>query len=143
MEMAQFGAGPELAAQCPTAPPLSGWRPWSDADGPIPNDLTSRAQALTDDAATPLGTVANYPLPGVTALIRVEPRVWARDAQGGFTQGCFRTTGVYLPTSAVPVASEDVTPPTSTDKLSKWVGIFTIASLAVGTAATLAAWSRR
>jgi hypothetical protein len=129
--MAQFGADPALAAHCPTAPTPDGWKEWTDADGPIPDALVKRAQALVDDSTVPLGATESYPLPGVTALIRVEPRVWSRDAQGNLQQGCFRSAGIFLPSGEAPV-----TPP-ATDGTSKLVGWLTAASLAVGIGATI------
>lgn len=136
--MAQFGVGPELAAQCPSIAPLIGWRPWSpDVDGPIPDGLTARAQVAASNAD--LGAIESYPLPGVTALIRVEPHVWGRDSQSGaLVQGCFRAGGIYLPDESA--APETVTAPTSTDKLSKTIAVLTAMSLAVGTIATLVSW---
>lgn len=131
--MAQFGAGSELAAQCPTTPTPDGWRPWTDAEGPIPDALVKRAQAVVADETVPLGATESYPLPGVTVLVRIEPRVWGRDAHGDLVQGCFRSAGVYLPSDAASV----ITPPT-TDGTSKLVGYLTVASLAVGTVATIA-----
>jgi hypothetical protein len=135
--MAQFGSGSALAAQCPVAPIPDGWRAWTDADGAIPDALAKRAQAISADQSVPLGATESYPLPGVTTLIRVEPRVWTRDAQGALVQGCWRSTGIFLPSGA------GVTPPSSGDSLSRTVGLLTAVSLAVGTAATLAAWKRR
>lgn len=135
--MAQFGAGPELSAQCPRVPTPDGWRGWGDADGPIPEALGKRAQALANDVGVPLGTTESYPLPGVTTLIRVEPRVWRREANGELVQGCFRSGGVYLPSGA---PTEHVTPPS--DKTSKVVGVLTAGSLVVGIIATLASWGR-
>jgi hypothetical protein len=136
--MAQFGSGSALAAQCPVAPIPDGWRAWGDPDGPIPDTLVKRAQAIVADTSVPLGATESYPLPGVTTLIRVEPRVWARDAQGNLVQGCFRSAGIFLPSGG------GVTPPsTSSDSLSRTIGILTVASLAVGTAATLATWGRK
>lgn len=86
----------------------------------------------------PLGATESYPLPGVTTLIRVEPRIWGRDAQGELVQGCFRSGGIYLPDG------ETVTPPSSPDdKLSKTIGILTAVSLVVGTAATLVTWGKK
>lgn len=133
-KMAQFGAGPALAAQCPRVPAPEGWRSWTDADGPLPGALAQRAQAMADDQSVPLGTTESYPLPGVSTLIRVEPRAWGRDAQGELVPGCFRAGGVYLPSGA-PSASETIVPPES--KVSKAVGVLTLLSLAVGTVATL------
>lgn len=132
--MAQFGVGPELSAQCPRVPTPDGWRTWTDADGAIPEMLSKRAQALVDDASTPLGATESYPLPGVTTLIRVEPHVWGRDAQGALVQGCFRAGVVFLP-SGTP--TEQITAP-SPDKTAKIVGTLTAASLVVGIIATLA-----
>lgn len=130
--MAQFGADPALAAHCPTAPTPDGWREWvPESSGPIPDALVKRAQALVDDSTVPLGATESYPLPGVTALIRVEPRVWSRDAQGNLQQGCFRSAGIFLPSGEAPV-----TPPV-TDGTSKLVGWLTAASLAVGIGATI------
>lgn len=137
--MAQFGAGPEFSAQCPRVSVPDGWRSWQDADGPIPEPLGKRAQALIDDTAVPLGTTESYPLPGVTTLIRVEPRVWGRDAQGALMQGCFRAGGIYLPAES---SEAGLVAPVSESKLAKVIGALTIVSLAVGTAATLATWGR-
>lgn len=86
----------------------------------------------------PLGTTESYPLPGVTALVRIEPRLWGRDAQGNLVQGCFRVGGVYLPSGTAVGA---VAPPA--DGLTKAVGVLTAVSLVVGTVATLAAWARK
>lgn len=136
--MAQFGAGPTLAAQCPRVPPPDGWRAWlPETDGPVPDALASRAQAFASDASIPLGATESYPLPGVTTLLRIEPRVWGRDAQGGLVQGCFRTGGIFLPDGS----SEPVTPPTA--GIDKAVGVLTAVSLAVGTVVTLSTWKRR
>lgn len=132
--MAQFGVGPELSAQCPRVSTPDGWRSWGDADGPIPDALARRAKALVDDASVPLGTTESYPLPGVTTLIRVEPHVWGRDAQGALVQGCFRAGVVFLPSGA---PAEQLTAP-SPDKTAKIVGTLTAASLVVGIIATLA-----
>ncbi len=136
--MAEFGAGSQFAAQCPVAPIPDGWRNWTDADGPIPDALAKRAQAVVADASVPLGATESYPLPGVTTLIRVEPRVWARDEKGLLVEGCFRSAGIFLPDGAA--AGAGITPPSSTDSLSKTIAILTVASLAVGTAATIATW---
>jgi len=134
--MAQFGTGPELAAQCPVAPTPDGWRSWTDADGPIPDALAKRAQAVAAVLFVALGATESYPLPGVTTLIRVEPRVWGRDAQGNLVQGCFRAAGIYLPSGAV--AGAGITPPET--GVSKLISALTVGSLAVGIAATLASW---
>jgi len=137
--MAQFGVGPELAAQCPSIAPLVGWRPWADVDGPIPDALAARAQVAASNPSVGLGATESYPLPGVTVLIRVEPRVWGRDAQSNaLVQGCFRVGGIYLPDENVP--PETLSTPTSADRLSKTIAILTAVSLAVGTVATLASW---
>jgi len=135
----QFGAGPELAAQCPRVPPPDGWRSWIDADGPIPDALAKRADAMAADAALPLGVTESYPLPGVTTLIRVEPHSWGRDAQGALVQGCFRAGAIFLP--SVAPAGVALTPPES--GLGKTVAVLTAVSLAVGTIATLAFWGKR
>lgn len=137
--MAQFGVGPELAAQCPPASLPDGWRYWSDVDGPVPDALAARAQAAANDETVALGATQSYPLPGVIALIRVEPHIWARDTSGNLVQGCFRVGGIYLPANT-PVA---VSPPSNPDSLSKTIGALTIASLAVGTLATIATWGKR
>jgi hypothetical protein len=138
--MAQFGAGPQLAAQCPIAPIPEGWRAWlPDADGPIPDALAKRAAALAADSGVALGATESFPLPGVTALIRVEPRVWGRDAQGGLIEGCFRAAGIFLPSGAPEGAG--ITPPSSSG-WDKAIAVLTVASLAVGTAATLHAWGQ-
>lgn len=135
--MAQFGAGSELAAQCPTVPAPDGWKIWSDADGPVPEALGQHAAAFAADADVPLGSTESYPLPGVTALIRIEPRLWGRDAEGKLVQGCWRSTGIYLP------SGEGVTPPEKGGGWDKAIAVLTVASLAVGTAATLYTWGKR
>lgn len=134
--MVQLGAGTQLAAQCPVASIPDGWRNWSDADGPIPDEIVKRAQAVIADSAVPLGATESYPLPGVTTLIRIEPRAWGRDAQGNFVQGCFRTAGVYLPSGGV------VSPATG-DSLSRTIGVLTAVSLVVGTVATVVTMRKR
>ena len=137
-----FGPGPQLAAQCPRVPTPDGWRPWTDEDGPIPVDLAKRAQAVSDDQNTPMGATESFPLPGVIALIRLEPRVWARDAQGNFMEGCFRATGVYLPGTTTPVSQ--VTPPSEdSSPFAKTIGVLTVGSLAVGIIATIASWRKK
>ena len=93
----------------------------------------------TVDQSVPLGATESYPLPGVTTLIRVEPRVWSRDTQGNLVQGCFRAAGIFLPSGAAEAAG--VTPPES--GVSKAVGVLTAVSLVVGTIATIAAWGKR
>lgn len=138
--MAQFGAGTALAAQCPIVSIPDGWRNWTDADGPVPDALAKRAQAIAADATVPLGATESYPLPGVMTLIRLEPRVWSRDAQGNLVEGCFRTAGIFLPSGAPDAAS--ITAPAS-DKTSKIIAWLTGISLAVGTAATIATWKGR
>ena len=134
--MAEFGSGPELAAQCPTVPSPDGWRPWTDAEGPVPDALAKRAEAMVSDQEVPLGTTESYPLPGVVTLIRLEPHVWGRDEKGALVQGCFRSAGIYLPSGT----ATTVTPPQ--DGTSKLIGVLTVASLAVGTAATLMTWGK-
>lgn len=135
--MVQFGAGTELAAQCPNVPAPDGWKPWfPDVDGPVPEALAKRAAAFANDASVPLGSTESYPLPGVTTLIRIEPRVWLRDATGNLAQGCFRAPGIYLP-------SDGVTPPEKGGGWEKTIAVLTVASLAVGTAATLYSWGKR
>jgi|GEM_PF-1162522 len=132
----QFGAGAPLAAQCTQAPTPDGWRPWVDADGPVPADLAARASAVNADQSVPLGSTESYPLPGVVTLLRVEPRVWGRDASGNLVQGCWRTTAIYLPAASAPAAAA-VTPPTTADNVTKAVTVLTAVSLAVGTVATV------
>jgi hypothetical protein len=136
----QFGAGPELAAQCPQAPTPDGWRNWVDADGPVPDALAKRATAIGSDPGVPLGTTESFPLPGVTTLIRVEPRVWSRNDQGALVQGCFRSAGIYLPSGSA--AAGGITAPSDAG-LNRTVDVLTVVSLAVGTVATLAAWGRK
>ena len=134
-----FGPGSQLAAQCPRVPDPDGWRPWTDADGPIPDALAKRVQALTDDQTVPVGSTEGYPLPGVTVLIRVEPHVWSRDAQGNLLEGCYRSSGLYLPLPLAPV----VTPTdTGSSGLAKATAVLMAASLAVGIAATVKAWNK-
>lgn len=134
--MTQFGVGPELSAQCPSVPPPDGYRAWIDADGPVPEGLAKRAAAFANDPTIPLGSTESYPLPGVTTLIRIEPHAWARDDKGNLVQGCFRAGAVFLPVGS------SVTPPSSSG-WDKAVTILTVASLAVGTAATLYTWGKK
>lgn len=137
--MAQFGAGPELAAQCPRVSTPDGWRTWTEADGPIPDALAKRSAAIAADASVQLGATESYPLPGVTALIRVEPHAWGRDEQGALVPGCFRASGLYLPADSAIAAG--ITPPEES-KASKAVTVLTGVSLVVGTLATLATWGK-
>lgn len=133
-----FGPGHDLAAHCPRVPTPDGWRPWIDADGPIPDALAKRAAALAADDAVPLGTTESFPLPGVVVLIRVEPRIWTRDEKGALVEGCFKAGVVFLPAIAVPPPGAFSHP-----GLSQTVGVLTVVSLAVGTVATLATWGKR
>lgn len=104
----------------------------------MPAALSARASALVADPTVPLGATESYPLPGVTTLVRVEPHTWNRDAQGNLVAGCFRAGGIYLPSGAA--AGAGVTAPAADEGLNRTVGILTAVSLAVGTAATIAAW---
>ena len=128
----QFGPDPKLAAQCAQVPTPDGWRPWIESsDGKIPDDLSKRASALAADQGVPLGMTESYPIPGVTALIRVEPRVWGKDDKGNLVEGCFRTPNVYLPaTSGAPAVPAQ-------NGWAKAATVLTVASLAVGTVATI------
>jgi len=137
--MAKFGAGPEFAAQCPQAPTPDGWRPWVDADGPIPDEVMKRSKALVD-STIPLGTTESFPLPGVTVLIRVEPHKWARDPSGALIQGCFRAGGIYLPYGSV--SAETLTAP-SFSPTTKIIGGLTVVSLSVGIIATIVSLRRK
>lgn len=137
----QYGVGPELSAQCQTAPAPSGWRPWTDADGPLPEALEKRAQAVVADGSVALGSTESYPLPGVAVLIRIEPHIWARNDQGDLVQGCFRAAGLYLPSITPQMGS--LVPPTEPDKLSKTIGVLTVVSLSVGIGATIFSWRRK
>lgn len=103
----------------------------------MPPALQARADEI---AKAPLGTTESFPLPGVTVLIRSEPRVWERSAAGELVQGCFPAGAVYVPT-----AHETVIAPEKggLSRLEITVGVLTIVSLAVGTAATLAAWKKK
>lgn len=87
----------------------------------------------------PLGATESYPLPGVTTLIRIEPRVWGRDEKNDLVQGCFRSAGIYLPGGTSEGAG--IAPPSSSG-LDRTIGVLTVISLAVGTAATLVHWRR-
>lgn len=136
----QFGDGPEFAARCPIAPVPDGYRPWTDADGPVPEALTKRAVALAGDPGISLGATESYPLPGVVALMRVEPRIWRRGAQDSLIEGCFRSTVLFLPSGAA--AGAGITPPSESDRTAKIVGVLTAISLVVGTVATITHWKR-
>ena len=107
-------------------------------DGPVPDVLAKRSQALVDDPSVPLGATESYPLPGVTVLVRIEPHVWTRDAQNNLIQGCFRAGVLYLPSAAPAVGSQS-----PIDGWTKAATVLTVASLAVGTVATLAAWGKK
>jgi hypothetical protein len=137
LEMVQFGAGSALAAQCPRVPLPDGWRAWVEADGPVPDALATRAQAIAADQAVPLGATESFPLPGVTTLIRVEPHAWGRDAQGALVAGCFRAGAIFLPSGTADGAG--ITPPQESGS-GKLVAGLTVASLAVGIIATLASF---
>ena len=107
----------------------------------MPDDLLARSQALVADTAIPLGTTESYPLPGVTTLMRVEPSLWGR-SNGDVVQGCFRSTGIYLPSKAPLVKSteekkEGISPTT------KLIGGLTVVSLTVGIIATVASLRKR
>jgi hypothetical protein len=133
--MIAYGQGTEFAAQCPRVDVPDGWRPWRpEADGPLPEALAKRAQAFSDDQSAPLGTTESYPLPGVTVLLRVEPHVWGRDAQGTLVQGCFRAGAIFLPSGA-PAVPAITAPQEGSGKL---IAGLTVASLAVGIIATVA-----
>jgi hypothetical protein len=105
----------------------------------VPDALAKRATAIAADQTVPLGTTESYPLPGVTTLIRIEPRIWSRNEQGVLVQGCFRSGSIYLPAAAAAGAG---TAPSETG-LAKAAAVLTVVSLAVGTAATLAAWGEK
>lgn len=137
--MISYGQGNEFAAQCQTASAPDGWRNWIDADGPIPDALAKRAKAIIDDPSVPLGATESYPLPGVTTLIRIEPRVWGRNENGDLVQGCFRAAGVYIPAGA-PEGAGVASP--SKSGWDRAIAVLTVASLSVGTAATLHGWSQ-
>lgn len=97
-----------------------------------------RAQALAADATVPLGATESFPLPGVTALLRVEARAWLRGADGSLAEGCFRVGGVYLP------AETPATAPARRRGDGGWtrtVAILTAVSLGVGLLATLHSWA--
>lgn len=136
----QFGADPSLAAQCMPVPTPDGWRPWADLDGNKPDALVKRASALAADQSVPLGTTESFPLPGVVTLIRVEPQVWGKDDKGNLVQGCFRSGSVYLPYGTGQGAG--IRPP-QVDGWSRAATILTVASLSVGTVATVASLRRK
>lgn len=135
----QFGADSSLAAQCAQVPTPDGWRPWADLDGNVPDALAKRAAALASDQSLPLGTTESFPLPGVITLIRVEPRVWGKDDKGNLVQGCFRSGSVYLPYASATGAG--IRPP-QVDPWSRTATVLTVASLSVGTVATLVSLHR-
>lgn len=140
--MVQFGAGPKLAAQCPPRVPVpDGWRAWTDADGPVPDDLLTRSKALIDDLSVPLGTTESYPLPGVTTLVRVEPSLWGR-ANGTLVQGCFRATGLYLPAKA-PLVPTVAKKEERISRTTKIIAGLTVVSLTVGIVATIVSLRKR
>lgn len=104
----------------------------------MPDALAARAKALVQDPSVPLGVTESFPLPGVTTLLRLEPRTFDRDAQGNLVEGCFRVTGIYLPIATAEGAG--VVAPSDTGGLTKTVAVLTAASLSVGIVASLAAW---
>ena len=136
----QFGADASLATQCMPVPTPDGWRPWADLDGNQPDALVKRAAALAADQSVPLGTTESFPLPGVVTLIRVEPQVWGKDDKGNLVQGCFRSGSVYLPYGTGQGAG--IRPP-QVDGWSRAATILTVASLSVGTVATVASFRRK
>jgi len=138
----QFGAGSELAAQCQQAPVPDGWRQWSDVDGPVPAPLAQRATQMAGDPTVSLGATESFPLPGVIAMIRVEPHVWSRDASGALVEGCFRAGAIFLPSGGAS-ASGATSPTGGMTTSAKVITVLTIASLAVGTAATLHSWGSK
>jgi len=114
------------------------FRPWlDDTDGPVPTPLALRATVLAADPKVPLGTTENFPLPGITALIRVETRTWRRSPDGSLAEGCFRVGGVYLPAE-----SEEVQPPIRIHD-SPWekaAAILTVVTIGAGIIAGLTSW---
>ena len=131
----QFGSDAKLAAQCAQVPTPDGWRPWADLDGAVPDALAKRRDALAADQGVPLGATESYPLPGVVTLIRVEPRIWGKDDKGNVVQGCFRSAVVYLPYATASGAG--VTAPSRMSGWQKAATVLTVASLSVGTVATI------
>ena len=105
----------------------------------MPEALAQHAERMAADQAVPLGTTESHPIPGITTLIRVEPRVWARDAQGTLIQGCFRVGTIYLP-SGTPAIMTATAP--SMSRMEKAVLVLTAASLTVGITATLVRWGK-
>ena len=61
------------------------------------SDLAQRAGAMAGDNSAVLGATANYPLPGVIALIRVEAQAWNRDAQGNLSKGATESARCTCP----------------------------------------------
>jgi len=138
--MAQFGTGPQFAAQCPRVDAPDGWRAWLDTDGPVPDALAQRARAMAADASVAMGASENFPLPGVVALLRVEPRVWVRDSSNALVEGCFRVGAVYLPSES----PATVQAPAVADVESVWTkaaAILTAVTLGTGIIATLSSWA--
>jgi len=128
-----YGAGAGYAAKCPRGVIPSGYRYWNEGeDGPIPAALVARANALANDLAIPLGVTESFPLPGVTALLLVEPHTWTRDRQGNPLEGCFHACGAYVPTGGV----EPTPPVQQMSSLSKTAAVLTIVSLSAGLAFT-------
>jgi len=137
--MVKFGAGPELAAQCPQMAPPDGYRAWIEADGPIPDELAKRAAVLGADVTLPLGAFESYPIPGITTLMRVEPHVWGRDDKGNLVQGCFRAVGIYVP--ALVAAGAGLNVPSSS-RLETTIQVLTAASLVIGIGAAVWRWKK-
>lgn len=136
--MPQFGAGTQLAAQCPRPDAPDGYRLWDpDWDGPVPDALAQRARAMATDASTPMGAMESFPLPGVVALIRVETHVWGPDASGKLVAGCFRTAGAYLPVEKTTL----VQPLTRESPWAKAAAILTVFTVGAGIIATLTSWA--
>jgi len=135
--MVKFGAGPDFAAQCPQTAPLDGYRAWIEADGPVPDELAKRAAALGADTTLPIGATESYPIPGVTALMRVETHAWGRDDKGNLVQGCFRAVGIYVPELVAAGAGLNVP---SSSRLETTIQVLTAASLIIGIGASVVAW---
>lgn len=103
----------------------------------MPPDLLERSRQV---AESPIGTTESFPIPGVTTLIRSEPHVWGYDDSGALVKGCFQSGGVYVPTGHETVIAPERSGPS---RLEITVGVLTVLSLAVGTAATLSAWKKK
>jgi hypothetical protein len=126
--MTAFGVGPQFAANCPPTPaPPTGYVVWQEhVHGPVPAAVALRAKAIAFDMSFALGYAENFPIAGVTLILRVDPHTWTTGAGGQIVAGCFHGVTVYVP---APV--HHIVAPTSGQRtaMTKFVELLSLASL--------------